>query len=327
MKKKIFFVFFFEFILTATAFCAPLCSFKGEADFKSKRFQIAFDLGDKKQIAMDFVKAQDKNFRLKINVDHLTTPLFDFSTVLDLVLQQVDSNGHGQAFYRGTLVSQYSLVDYKPASEIYGQFEIRDEKFILSSLSWGEMTFEGAIGIHPPHDIDLRIKFSELKISDFFMMIGCGKDSFSSSGLVDGQVKISGSVHHPLIKGRVQGSDGFIQDLVYHQLLLNFEGPYPVLTILDSMMTQSNGLSYKMEGLFDLTSSDRLSPKAWLTRLKVSPLIDESHIDREWTIKRNTTEGTAGSTELKYRLKKRDDANPSGKQESDILGIERRISF
>jgi hypothetical protein len=62
-----------------------------------------------------------------------------------------------------------------------------------------------------------------------------------------------------------------------------------------------------------------------LSRLKIIPLIRDSDISREWTIRRQTSGERQSETGFQYRLKRTRES--SGVEESDWLGVQHKIKF
>src|SRR3989338_2596858 len=57
--------------------------FEGKIDLENKRMDFAVFLSDTSRINAQFVQNNDKNFSCTVNVEHLDTPFFDVSTILE----------------------------------------------------------------------------------------------------------------------------------------------------------------------------------------------------------------------------------------------------
>ena len=134
------------FLLYPKPSCAAVvCAFKGDADLSKKKVDLTFTFPNGSSIAAQLVKTTEKNFRFSGTMDNVQTPIFEISSVLESSMEAVPGrNGSGQVL-RGTIESKYSLVNYKPASELSGYFEIKNERLYLSALSWGGFVLDGYI--------------------------------------------------------------------------------------------------------------------------------------------------------------------------------------
>ena len=128
-----------------------------------------------------------------------------------------------------------------------------------------------------------------------------------------------------MLKGRLISDEGFIQGLAYDRMSINFEGLYPVVDIVDSRVTEGSGLSFNLEGRYDLR--DHCNPLEGMVALRLSPLINENQTHRIWTIKQEKDAGTENTTEFRYRLKKQLNEGDPSYGDSDLLGVERSIKF
>ena len=198
---------------------------------------------------------------------------------------------------------------------------------IIQTLQWGGVHCQGYLGLLPPHDLALTIRVEDIKSNDFFKIIGLPEEELKVSGYITGVFRISGFLDRAIIRGRIESGNGVFADLEYDNIILNFEVVYPFIRITDSIIAQTNGLTFQMEGAINLTHRDVKTVQEELARLKMSPIVDESMGHREWTIKRRTEEGSSSMTEFKYRLQKRDQLQRPLTDQSDILGIERRMKF
>jgi len=97
-----------------------------------------------------------------------------------------------------------------------------------------------------------------------------------------------------------------------------------VVKLINTSVTQEGGVSFFLEGSVDL-SKDFKNFSEQLAKMKILPLIRQTDVDREWTIRRETEGRKDGETEFKYRLRR--DREVSGIGEGGMLTIERSLKF
>ncbi len=313
----------FWLLMAQASYAQASWSFSGEIDFSQKKIDVVFFLRGERLLSLQLKSVSENNYQLDAKVDHLQAPLFDISTVLTSSVEIV--SGETQPLVRGSLESKYTLFNYKPAPELVGHFVIKKGRLYFYSLSWGGMMCDGYIGLFAPHEISLAIKFIDTPMVDAMDLLGCRNDLAQVSGDLSGEINLSGFLDQLYLKGRLSANNGMMQNLEYDNMLINFEGAYPIVKLENSMIAQADGLSFNIDGSFNLAAKCDLA--GGLSALKISPLTTEASGHREWTIKRKQTEGTDSATEFKYRLRKEGKGNVSINDDADLLGVERSIKF
>lgn len=310
-------------------FAGQSFSFKGQVDLQAHEFDIVVSLDEKGSISVKAKRLSEASYRFSLDLNHLKTPLFDLlskvESSVDLVKRKNGGKTNGKTAFQGKIWSQYSLVDYKPINELSSRFEVKDEKLHVMALSVGNLTCEGYIGLTAPYDLDVTVNLAGVGMSDFLNFWGSGKDD-ESSGVIFGEIKAAGSLEQLILRGNLESKNGFVQELDYAAIVLNIEGTYPLMQIAQSTISQSDGVSFSLEGSFDL--SDKENFKKQISALTLAPLVSDSGSELEWTIMRINPKAS-GMTEFKYQLQKRDvlGTGPSSGGEIDMLGIERTRKF
>ncbi len=307
------------------SYAAELANFDGNADFISKRVSFRLVFQDNSSIIAEVAPQSPTSFLLQGKIDHVKALIFDISSQVQSAIELINDQNSVKSFLRGTIESKYSLVNFKPVREFRGNFEVRDGRLYLKSFLVGSLVFDGYVGFLPPFDIALTIQLNEIdseELSVISTISGCPESS-QISGAVSGRITLSGFWDRLMIRGRIASFNGAVRDLAYEQIIANFEGLYPNIQITDTMVTEESGLSFSIEGMMDLRNHCNLL--GGLTTLKMSPLIDESSLRREWTIKRQQ-DTKSSATELKYRLQKKELDIPA-QEDSDMFSIERSIKF
>lgn len=331
LSAGIFILFF-----TPCAFASTVLTFHGQIDFTKEQFDLTLNFpslpaenvsstaapdGTKNQpasIALSGVKVSEKDYRISMDLDHVKTPIFDVLSKIESSIEVIPSPS--VALLRGEIHSQDSLVDYKPIRELTGQFELRDNQLLLSSLSFGSLSCRGSLGLVYPFNMDLRVFLHDVAMEDF-LNFWMGNKQYESLGTVSGEIEVSGNMGRVGIKGNLESYDGYVDQLQYNSFHLNAQGVYPKIEINPSKISRIGGLSFSFSGPFDL--SDHENFKKQVSALVFSPLVSESASHREWTIKRLNESRSGSATEIKYLLKKDDKIDEA----SMILGVAQTMSF
>ncbi|MFA5059639.1 MAG: hypothetical protein WC676_03335 [Candidatus Omnitrophota bacterium] len=321
-KKGLVFFLWLIFFPVSLAHGENVFNFNGVVDFSARKINMTLSFENGSSIAFEGKFLAQENFEFQTKINHFKTPLFDISTELGSSFEVVrEASG---SFIRGALASQYSLFDYKPVDELSGHFIIKKGRLYLYSLSWGGIICDGYIGLFAPYEISLSLRFSDAQLAELLMWLGCPVED-RIFGQASGFIEVSGMTDKPILKGKILAYDGSIQGLEFDQLQINFFGSYPVVQLDNSLIAQSDGLSFNISGDFDL--SRQCDFAGAMAAVKISPLVAESDIHREWTIKKKTEGSSSSSTEFKYRLRKQSEGLDSFDREADLLGVERSIKF
>jgi len=325
------------FLLVALVLSMPKLSFaekvfffKGQIDFSKNEFSIGLDLEEGSSLAAKAQRTSETDYRLSLDIEHLKTPLFDLLSKIEgsvEVVRRKDDSGEtfGDTILSGKVWSQHSLVDYKPVRELSGRFEVKDQRLHLTALSIGNLTCTGYIDLVPPHKLDLVLHLFDIDM-DNFLNFWVSDKGYESSGAISGEIKASGTLNHLALKGSLESRHGFVQKLDYDVISLNIEGVYPHMQIARSTISQSDGVSFMLDGPFNL--SDKASFKKQIKALTIVPLVNDSGSGLEWTIKRLNPKDS-GITEFKYRSQKGDalETGVWAGDEIDMLGVERTRKF
>ena len=303
-----------------------LCFLKGNIQLPEKKFDVSVDFKDKGTVTAQLVSTSKDQYRVNLELDHFKTSFFDISTVFQISLELMRKEEGLISMIRGTVDTKYSLANYKPLHELSGYFEIKEGKLYLNALSWAQFLCDGFLNLLPPYEMDLSFQFDDLDMQEYAQFSGCGKNETTTvKGRVSGNLRLSGFPDKPMLKGRLISDGGFVQGLAYDRMSINFEGLYPVVEIVDSRVTEETGLSFNLEGRYDLRGY--CNPLEGMIAMRLSPLIDENQTHRIWTIKQEKDAGTENTTEFRYRLKKQLNAGDPSYGDSDLLGVERSIKF
>ncbi len=295
--------------------------FKGNIDFEKRQFQLSVDLKDEGTFTAQCDQTSPKDFHLSLDFDHFQTPRFNLTSRIESSLE-IDMN---ETFgLKGQVWSQNSLLNFKPVHDLKGKFALKDNRLTLHSFSFGNMSLKGFMDVVKPYKLDVGVKLLSMEMDEFLGFWIKDKD-FNSSGDVVGNIKVTGNLGNMQMRGDLQSLNGFVKRLEFDSIHLNLAGIYPHLEIDDSTITKADGMSFTIAGPIDLDNRSKL--KKQIKALNIAPLVVVNDTQKEWTIKRSNEDEFGGKTELKYLLRKREDAISKGDEESDMLGVQRTVEF
>ncbi len=317
------FSLFFELLVTPSLLARESLSFQGHMDFTGKKLHLTVGDGNASRVVLNLSELSEHHFQILLDLEHIKASVFDISSQLEGDLTLAEASDNQKPALRGELKSRYSLVNHKPVEELQGTFEIKDHILYLSSLSVGPLDLKGLFKLNPPYDVNLAIQFRDFPLNDF-LVLWIDDPDFEAQGTVSGDVQISGVPQRLALKGNLASYEGQLEDFPYNSIVLHLAGEYPVVKLINSTVTQPDGLGFQIDGSLDLSTTQKL--KKDIKSLSKSALITEGDSHWEWTIK--SDENPQNATSVKYFLKKKDEAlQGSSKDDTDLLGVEQRIKF
>ena len=323
-KRIVLIIFFLLTVQFSSVNARAEFSFKGVADFKNRNAELIFYRRENESATLNVEQKSDNHYFSILDIKNLDTRFFDIATIIENTVE-VKKTAEGLVdAIAGELVSRYTLINHAPVQEFQGYFDYTNGYLTLSHLSIGNVICSGRLKFRAPVSINLRLTFSDVNLTDaiyFFTL----DETIESSGFVEGVINISGDLPHIQVNGNFKSEYGAIGKLVYKRIEFDFQGPYPLLQIVDSSIIREDGHIFKVSGALDI--SERGDYKEQFTQLKMEPVVHQDGDNLEWTFKRIESEGTTGSTEIKYEIRKEDDVNTLSEENSDLLGIERKVQF
>jgi hypothetical protein len=319
IKSIIFLVFFFT---PSILFASTQITFQGQIDFSRKSVNVFLRQNQDSHLTIQAFQASKTDYKFSVSANKMQTSSFNFSGDIEGAVAFV-ADSPGGAIWRGEIRGDNALVNQKPLERILGQFEFKNKRLYLHSLSLGNIITKGFVDMFAPYKVDLDLNLVAVDL-DQFLNFWVRKKSYLSEGSVAGEIKVSVTLDRPYLKGSLESFNGFIKKLYYDTIYLNCEGYYPHMQIANSTISERNGMSYTLEGNFDL--SDHENYKNQIKALDVSPLVSNEPGASEWTIKRIQDE-ESGITELKYLLRDRLSPGSSVQEDADMIGFERKMEF
>ncbi len=321
MNKKAFVLCLFLLGMSFSAHAvgaSVVVPFNGMIDLNAGKLEVHFGGQEAPSAHVKIERPLAGQFHVNIDLNHVPTPLCDLATVIDGELK-ISGADRGHREFTGWLKSQYTLLDHKPAYDLQTAFAVKDRKLYIDLLEFGFLSARGELGLTKDRPVSLWIDLLPVDIEEALALLGYGEEAFEMTGMASGTLNIEGPLRRPGIKGKLSFYNGELKAYPYENILLQFEGTYPVITLKESRVSQMSGFSFNLAGSVDLLKLDRLPVQ--LKELKRTPIVSGADVNkREWVFKR-VSEGDA-VTEMKYLFLKDDRGDTEG-----VLGFERKIGF
>lgn len=300
--------------------------FDGKLDLLQRQLELSVYPSNASPVVIQFRQDDEKTYHLGVNLDKLHTPFFDISTILEGTVEIIKDETRSIRSLSGKLESRYTLINYKPVEELVGQFEIRDSTLMIHSLSVGNLVYKGEVQLAAPYNVDVTVELQDVPLPDFIAFFSPNKQA-PSEGLVSGTIHLGGTLSHFHLRGNVVSDSGFVKPLEFKNITLNAEGYYPNIAIANSTITKADGMSFSIVGDLDLGDHDHLDKQ--IESLKVEALVSQAGTEAEWTLKRvkSDSDKVASTTELKYLMRKEDNSADPTREDSGMLGVEKKVEF
>ncbi len=262
-------------------------------------------------------------YHLKMNVSHVPLPNLDVAAVVEGDVSFKGDRPRTREF-SGEFKSSYMLLNYVPFHDSSLRFAIRDRKFIIESLLAGGVSAAGEFGLTGKHELNVSVEVLSADIEEVSAIVRAvrglnASDPLTFSGVMKGSFNVSGQWPRPFIQGRLSAYNGRVKEFDYDTISLDFTGQFPLINIREALITQAEGLSFRLAGGLDV--SDWAGLPAQVRELKKFPMVTADDNRREWVFKR-TVSSDDMRTEMKYFFTK----NDRGDTEA-VLGIQKSIGF
>jgi len=272
------------------------------------------------------------------------------------VLSQVDINTgiYKEAglsnILKGSLKTQTLIVNYKPFHEIESSWALKKDTLFITNIGLGnEYRLFGKVKLNKPYDVDLNLSINNADFADWLVFAN-SRQPAAASGLISGKVNVRGPITKPVSEGRINITDGNINEIKFQAINFNVKGKGPILAVSDSRIHKAGGFLY-MDGEIDLT---KLGKRNIFEDIRIRT--DQKVIVWEgWDITKDTNEinakkdlGDAFDVNFKtykdtgsiideekskneigfdYKIKKDDSINLRMKDDSAFVGVEHKVKF
>jgi hypothetical protein len=298
--------------------------FKGQIDFPQKQLIITLNSQAQKPLSITITQPEENLCQVVVNMEHLTLPFFHISSVLESQLQLIRRED-SPWMLKGKIASRYTLINYKPVDELQGEFVIQEQQLRIKSLALGRNVFgNGIFQLKKPLQMDLQIKLNNIDMEEFITVM-TGNNVLTTEGYLSGDMRIFGDTDRPQIRGQLSSFGGRIKQGEFTSLLLNLEGTFPKLQVVDSFITKPGGSAFRFNGTIDLSERGHMDRQ--IRAFHREPYISSDDGSVEWTFKRVEMDDHSGATEFKYLLRPDEDVHSLSQRGTDMLGFERKMEF
>lgn len=292
--------------------------FTGVLDFHTGNVDVRLGGQEAPSVLVKIDRQAPGQYHVNADINHVPTPLCDLATIIDGDFK-ITGTDRGHREFTGRLKSQYTLLDHRPAYDLQTAFTVKERTLYIDRFEFGSLSAKGEIKLTKDRLVALWIDLLPVDIEETIDLLGYEENALAMTGMVSATLNITGPLRRPGIKGKISFYNGQLKTYPYNNILLQFEGNYPVMTLKDSTVNQMGGFSFKLAGSLDFEKLAHLPVQ--LRELKRTPIVPAGDADkREWVFKRKSEGDTI--TEMKYLFLKDDRGDVEG-----ILGFERKIGF
>ncbi|HOD11786.1 MAG TPA: hypothetical protein PKO44_01645 [Candidatus Omnitrophota bacterium] len=318
--RSLFLAVVFSFITVSAVLAQNICTFQGLWDVSRRSVQADCSFSNNGKISFSAEVRDDQSIQFRLSAKSLQALIFHIAAEASGSIRVVEPSD-GVSFVEVMLSQEEDQVPALSHKGIQGKLDIVDDKIFVRQLRGAGIQCQGQVSFLPPYDMDLTFLAKDMLLSDLFAWLNQAQESVM--GDVSGQIRVTGFIERLLIKGRL-ASSGQIGNFRYDEITTGIEGVYPMVRLIDASVTETNGVSFFLEGQIDL-SKDFKDFAQQLAKMKMLPLIRQTNVDREWTIRKGSGGKDAGETEFKYRLRR--ERENAGAEETGMLTIQRSIKF
>lgn len=319
--------------------------FQASVDRQARLLELSLG-GERMDKLKLFVRLIDSGLQASLKLNH-----FDFGEldiVTELNLEASRNRWDGDYFVVGRLWSQNSILNYKPFRELEGSFRADDGILSITSLALGDAgNLEGLVYLSHPFLADLTLMINGLDMKDLLVFAKDAEED-AISGRIEGELKVTGPLILPEVKGRFEVTDGNLGQIEYRSMVVNLEGEGNVIAVKDSRIHQEEG-SLALEGAINLAKAnvcedvvvkseeDRVLWQGWditkpqdAAELRMGKAVGEDfRIDFKTYLNDELTFANPKGEELslEYVLTIGDRIKMYLKEDEEFLGLEHRLKF
>ncbi len=233
---------------------------------------------------------------------------------------------------KGRAWTQASLLNFKPLKEFSADYEISDSALVINSLSWGAIQCRGFVnslsgrlsGILLEPETELNLKIKDMDLKDFSGLLGINPDDVELSGLLSGDIKLSGPKEALKIEAGLTASDGSLSRLKFNGASIDLEGIWPVLRFVSGQINDISGIVYELKGQFNLKELSNFHSAEH--KVNIASANNTMRL-QEWIIKQDSDASGQGMVEAEYPLKNNQSLKMRIKNQEETLGWEKSVKF
>ena len=229
-------------------------TFPFQATVDRRTRYLEFGLGGERMDKLKlFARLIDSGLKASLKLKHFD--LGDLDIVTELNLEAQRNHVDGDYFVVGRLWSQNSILNYKPFRELEGSYVLDDGVLEITSLALEDVgALSGSVSLSHPFVADLTLRIDGLDMRDLLVFAKDAKED-AMSGRIEGELKVTGPLTLPDIKGRFVVTDGNLGEIEYRSMVVNLEGKGSLIAVKDSRIHQEEG-SLSLEGVINLAKAN-----------------------------------------------------------------------
>lgn len=339
------------FLLFINTFCLAIESktFDGKIDFFNKNISLTLDLKEQGKLEVSGALDGDK-YNLRLALRHIKFGKSDLLTDFYATGIIIKSEDGKLKTIKGKAWTQASLLNFKPLKEFSADYELRNSRLTINSLSWADFDLKGHIDTSARLNVDgergrtineglvsnfnlnplsgayfdIALTIREMDLKDLAGLLGVNPEDVELSGEVWGQVKIKGPHNAVKIEAKLTALNGRVSMVRFNSAKINVEGLWPVLRFVDSQINDMGGVVYELKGKFNLKElSEFNSAEHQVTVYSANNAMRFE----DWVIKRRPDEKGQDMVEAEYPLQKNQALKMRIKNQEETLGWEKRVKF
>lgn len=324
---------------------------QGEIDINKKEalFIVALDGDEKIKFTLSSPDVDKHKGLLEISHLKIKDSDLDGSLVTNISVNRKDS-GVVESI-KADLRTNTLILDYQPASDIYGNFYNESDKLIINYLNIGDnLKIKGSIGLSEPKEIDLSVELNNLD-SEILKNYSFAPPDFNFSAVADCKIDIKGKLPNPYIKVHFITGPGCVDDINFESIRVTIEGEYPLLYFHDSRINREIG-HLVIEGKLDMRKlknggffDDMVIKSDKETIIWEGWDITKKKMDNEVTLRRaisddisvwyksylkdetKSEESSKDTIELEYEIFDNKSLKMKLNKEEEFFGVENKIKF
>lgn len=233
---------------------------------------------------------ENKSFDFKVSLNHMRLNGWDMTSTF-LFEGSVEPDPLGPlGKLKGSWTTEGTVINFKPMpKESKLHFEITGDRFfILDSVVFGGIHMQGWLGHTSRDDMEVTFSATRYPLRIVYDVLS-SSDEPSLGGILDGELKLTGSLYHPQIDGQLLIQNEESQAERFKVMQLNFHGIYPEVRLSESRMFTRDGAVMRFSDsevhvmeLFNVSTYESLIAQRDQTTVAWG----------DWTLKREVEEDT-----------------------------------
>jgi hypothetical protein len=298
--------------------------FSGTVDLKASKAVFVFGIEKPEgpgAVVVEVARRTPGRYDLKADIRHVITPLGDAAAVVSGGFEFLDGEDPLRRGISGEVSTQYTLLNYKPVRDVHLEFVVRDGRLTVDPLWFGALSGRGHVDLTGQHDVDIVLDLLSADLDEVWPVLNAnGGGVLPLSGVITGSLGLKGPWGKPEVSGHFLAYRGKWKDFGYEMIDLRLEGTYPQVRLQEGKVVSSEGPSFSVSGVVDLTDLARFDSQIGLLKRELIVVDDDSGRTRAFRL--NVSDGHA------TRLKSFTRGDADGRNEGErVIGIEKQIGF